>query len=64
MVETQFAKRVKVVRTDNGTEFVMKDFFARKGILHQLSYVETLQQNAIVERKHQHILNVARSLMS
>ena len=43
LVETQFAKRVKVVRTDNGTEFIMKDLFAQKGILHQLSCVETPQ---------------------
>lgn len=64
MVERQFHKRVKVMRSDNGTEFMcMTTYLTREGILHQTSSVGTPQQNSCVERKHQHILNVACSLM-
>lgn len=62
MVETQHSTNLKCIRSDNGTEFFLKDFFKFKGILHQLTCVDTPQQNAVVERKHQHILNVAKAL--
>lgn len=62
-IETQFNTSLKCLRTDNGTEFAtLANFLLSKGILHQNTCVETPQQNGIVERKHQHILNVARSL--
>lgn len=42
---------------------MMHDFFALKGvIIYQSSYVQTPQQNSIVNRKYQHILNIAHSI--
>ena len=65
MIETQFLKKVKTIRIDIRTKFLLSNFFVvvKNGILHQLSCVETPQQNAIAERKHEHILNMARALM-
>ena len=63
MTKRQFQKDVKIVRSDNGTEFAgLHNYFSENGILHQTSCVGTPQQNGRVERKHRHILNVARAL--
>lgn len=58
---TQFGVMIKVVRTENGSKFNTNEFFYGKGIIRKKSCVNTSQQNAIVERKHQHSLNVARA---
>lgn len=66
LIKNQFGKTVKVFRSDNGTEFVnnkMVQFCKSLGIVHQTSCSYTPQQNRIVERKHGHLLNVARSLL-
>lgn len=63
MVARQFNTQVKTIRSDNGTEFTcMRPYFHDHGIIHETSCAGTPQQNGRVERKHRHILNVARAL--
>ena len=62
LIFTQFKLPTKVIRLDNGLEFASSSFYASKGIIHQLSCVETPQQNSIVERKHQHLLTMTRAM--
>lgn len=62
LVEIQFATTMKIFRNDNGPEFHLPDFYSHKGIIHQKSCVKTSQQIEIVERKHQHLLQVVRAL--
>lgn len=63
LVKRQFYRNIKVFRSDNGTEFMcLTAYFREQGIIHETSCVGTPQQNGRVERKHRHILNVARAL--
>lgn len=41
MIEKHHDCRVKTLRTDNGPEFLMLEFYSSKDIEHQTSYVET-----------------------
>jgi len=54
---------IAIIRSDNETEFFMTNFSINKGIIHQTSCVNTLQQNSIVIRKHGHLVNVAKAFM-
>lgn len=66
MVKNQFQTTIKVLRTDNGTEYfktLLGDFLATNGIIHQSSCTDTPQQNLVAKRKNRHLLEVARALM-
>ena len=66
MVPTQFKTYVKTIRSDNGGEFLntrFKTLLRSYGIIHHCSCPYTPQHNGIVERKHRHLLDTARSLM-
>lgn len=63
MIETQYQGVIKAVRSDNAPELKFVNLFKKKGIVSFHSCPETPEQNSVVERKHQHILNVARALM-
>ena len=63
MIQNQFHVTLKFIRSDNGPKFMLSDFYASCGIIHQKTCVETPQQNARVERKHQHILIVGKALL-
>lgn len=54
MIQNQFYITPKVVRSDNGHEFIFPTFYDSLGIIHQKSCVATPQQNGRVEKKPTH----------
>ena len=61
MVQTQFSAKVKVLKSDNGGEFVsqvLQSYFQDHGIVHETTCPYTPQQNGVAERKNWHILEI------
>nr|GEV15565.1 hypothetical protein [Tanacetum cinerariifolium] len=57
---------VIIIRIDNATEFknqVLKDYFDSVAISHQVSSVRKPQQNGVVERKNQTLVEAARTML-
>ncbi|GJS13769.1 retrovirus-related pol polyprotein from transposon TNT 1-94 [Tanacetum coccineum] len=57
---------VKYIRTDNGTEFVnqvLTEFYENASIFHQKSVPRTPQQNGVVERQNQTLVEAARTML-
>ena len=54
MVQTQFGKSIKCLRSDNGREYVnqnLSKFLKENGIVHELTCVDTPQQNVFLKEK-------------
>nr|GFB19603.1 retrovirus-related Pol polyprotein from transposon TNT 1-94 [Tanacetum cinerariifolium] len=65
MVKTLFEKGIKRIRCDNGGEFIsnsMNEFYKEWGIVLETTCPHNPQQNRVVERKHMHLLEIARAL--
>ncbi|UYV79065.1 hypothetical protein LAZ67_17000981, partial [Cordylochernes scorpioides] len=66
LIKNQFARSVKIFRTDNGTEYVNQsflDYLRKNGIIHERSAPYTPQQNGFVERDLRTILGLSRSML-
>ncbi|GKE22148.1 putative ribonuclease H-like domain-containing protein [Tanacetum coccineum] len=65
-IENQLDYKVKVIRSDNGTEFknsVMNQLCEMKGIKREFSVARTPQQNGVAERRNRTLIEAARTML-
>jgi IS30 family transposase len=65
-VEVETGRKLKTLRTDRGGEFTSVEFgrdCAERGVERQLTTPYSPQQNGVVERRNQSIINMARCLL-
>ena len=66
MVTTQFNAKIRLLRNDNGIEYMERTFqkyLENHRIIHQTSCVNTIAQNGVSKRKNTYLLKVAMALM-
>jgi len=66
MIHTQFGKKIKVLRSDNGGEFVnksMQEFFRENDLIHQTSCPNTPPQNGVAKQKNCKLLETTRAMI-
>ncbi|GJV70419.1 putative ribonuclease H-like domain-containing protein [Tanacetum coccineum] len=66
-IENQLSHRVKIIRSDNGTEFKNRDmleFCGNKGIKQEYSNARTPQQNGVAERMNRTLIEAARTMLA
>nr|GEU63176.1 putative ribonuclease H-like domain-containing protein [Tanacetum cinerariifolium] len=66
-IKNQITHKVKIIRSDNGTEFKNQDlnqFCRMKGINRGFSVARTPQQNGVAERKNKTLIKAARTMLA
>lgn len=66
MVETQTERKIKVFRSDNGTEYEsneMKAIYSKAGIIHQNTCTYTPEQNGVAERMNRTLVERAKCML-
>nr|GEU70706.1 putative ribonuclease H-like domain-containing protein [Tanacetum cinerariifolium] len=66
-IENQLSLKVKIIRSDNGTEFKNQDLnqlCGMKGIKREFSVPRTPQQNGIAEWKNRTLIEAARTMLA
>ncbi|GKF06260.1 putative ribonuclease H-like domain-containing protein, partial [Tanacetum coccineum] len=66
-IENQLSHRVKIIRSDNGTEFKNRDmleFCGNKGIKQEYRNARTPQQNGVAERMNRTLIEAARTMLA
>lgn len=61
MIQTQFSTIIKVLRSDNGGEYVnevFQGYFQEHGLIHETTCPYTPQQNGVAERKNMQLLEI------
>lgn len=65
-IENLFSLKIKTFRSDGGGEFMSNQFqrlLQTNGIVHQISYAYTPEQNGCAERKHRNIVETGLALL-
>ncbi|GKB19617.1 retrovirus-related pol polyprotein from transposon TNT 1-94, partial [Tanacetum coccineum] len=65
-IQVGLNKKVRYIRTDNGTEFVnqvMSEYYEGVGVFHQKSVLRTPQQNGVVERRNHTLVEAVCTMM-
>lgn len=61
MIQTQFGRSIKRLYSDNGKEYVNKNFstfLKEHAISHELTCLDTPRQTGVAERKNRHLADV------